>query len=421
MTRSRLRRAVRLCAASAAAGALLAPASFGATGPTPTAVPTIAGVLQQGKRLTATAGDWLGAGAISYAYQWHRCDAHGAHCSSIHGSTASTYTEVAQDVGRSLAVTVRATDGTGTTPAYSSLAGLVAPSASLLSAAKQPVLAGDAIVGHTLSATGGSWLGRATSSAYAWLRCNANGRACSTIAGATASTYAVTATDAGHRLLAAVSGATGTTRRTALSLASAPVRAQPAPLNAEPPSVTGTLRVGQRLTATPGTWFGSGAIAYAYQWYRCDDRAAHCSAIGGATKRTYTEVARDAGRTLALTVRASDATGHANAYSSAAGVVARASSPLAVTAQAAPAGSATVGGSLEAAPPTWSGAVAKSATTWLRCNAHGRACVPIARAAGTAYAPTRADAGHRLVAEVRATAGGSALTALSLASPVIGA
>src|SRR5439155_11689278 len=84
-------------------------------GPVALAGPSIAGTLQQGKQLTGTAGVWSGSGGISYAYQWYRCDASGAHCSTMKGATRNTYREVRADAGHTLALTVRAADTTGTT------------------------------------------------------------------------------------------------------------------------------------------------------------------------------------------------------------------------------------------------------------------------------------------------------------------
>src|ERR1043166_2070416 len=101
-------------------------ASLALAGPVATSRPTVSGTLRAGKKLAANPGSWSGHGTISYRYQWYRCNAVGARCSSIHGATLGTYVQVRADVGRSLAVTVNATDRTGTAVAYSALAGVVA-------------------------------------------------------------------------------------------------------------------------------------------------------------------------------------------------------------------------------------------------------------------------------------------------------
>ena len=147
-------------------------------GPTSASPPSVTGSLQQGARLTATAGTWAGSGTITYAYQWYRCDANGAHCSSIHGATRGTYTQVAKDVGKTIGLTVRATDTTGTTAAYAPLAGLVAAPGATPVATKQPPVSGEPIVGQGLKVEAATWSTTPAALTYTWRRCNANGRLC---------------------------------------------------------------------------------------------------------------------------------------------------------------------------------------------------------------------------------------------------
>jgi Ig domain of plant-specific actin-binding protein len=386
-----------------------------APGPVATAAPSVTGVLQQGKQLTATPGTWTGSGTVATTFQWYRCDANGAHCASVHGATRATYTQVAKDVGGTLGVTVRATDPTGTTAAYAPLAGLVAPKTATLLASAQPAVIGMAAVGRPLTVATPRWSTPATST-YVWERCNANGRLCTPIAGATTQTYTATGDDIAHTLLAAVTGAAGGARQTVLSLPTAAVQPVTGPSLAARPSVAGVLQQGQRLTARTGTWLGSGPITYAFQWYRCDANAAHCKSIHGATKATYAQVAKDAGGSLGVTVRATDATGTATAYAPVAGVVAAAGSTLAVTRQPALTGVAAVGQKLAVKPGAWT--VMPSATTlgWLRCNPNGRACIAIDGASTATYTVTAADSGHALTAAVHATAGTASATALAVAS-----
>src|SRR4051812_47857692 len=74
------------------------------------------------------------------------------------------------------------------------------------------------------------------------------------------------------------------------------------PLVAARPAIVGTVAVGRRLSAVPGTWSGAGDLRYRYQWYRCDAAGARCNAINGATSLTYMLVGRDTAKTIALTV-----------------------------------------------------------------------------------------------------------------------
>ena len=384
-------------------------------GPTSASPPSVTGPLQQGAKLTATAGTWAGSGTITYAYQWYRCDANGARCGSIHGATKGTYTEVAKDVGQTIGLTVRATDTTGTTPAYAPLAGLVAAPGATPVATKQPPESGEPIVGQELKAEAATWSATPAAVTYAWLRCNANGRLCAAIAGATTGTYSVTAADVGHVVLAAVTAG----KQTVLSLSAGVVRAAPGPVASGRPSVTGTLQQGRQLTAGAGTWSGSGTIVYAYQWYRCDADGGHCSSVHGATKATYTLVAADVGESIGLTVRATDATGTTPAYASLAGLVAAKTATLAATAQPSLAGTATVAQALTVTPGTWAGSPTTFAYTWLRCNANGRLCTAIAGASAASYTLTAGDSGHTIVATVTATAGTATQAVLTVASPTV--
>ena len=193
------------------------------TGPSSTTLPAVAGISQQGKQLTGSTGLWSGSGAIGYGYQWYRCDAAGAHCTSVHGATKPTYTLVAKDVGQTLGFAVHATDVTGTATAYASLIGPVAGADAVLVATEQPKVAGSARQGQTLQVSGGSWNQPPTSVTYVWQRCNTNGRLCIPIAGATAATYAVTAADAGHALLAIVQAQANGIPQAALSVATSVV------------------------------------------------------------------------------------------------------------------------------------------------------------------------------------------------------
>ena len=80
-------------------------------------------------------------------------------------------------------------------------------------------LAGIPAVGQGLTVQGGSFTAAPASLAYAWLRCNANGRLCVPVAGAAAEVYTVTREDSGHALVCQVTAAAAGARAVVLSTA----------------------------------------------------------------------------------------------------------------------------------------------------------------------------------------------------------
>jgi hypothetical protein len=122
----------------------------------------------------------------------------------VHGATLATYTLAAADAGKTIGLTVRATDSTGTASAYAGLVGTVATKTAPLHATAAPAVTGSPSVGQTLIVASGSWSPATSSFTYAWLRCNANGRICTPVAGADAASYVPAGDDAGHALVAVV-------------------------------------------------------------------------------------------------------------------------------------------------------------------------------------------------------------------------
>jgi hypothetical protein len=92
-----------------------------------------------------------------------------------------------------------------------------------------------------------------------------------------------------------------------------------APVNVSPPVISGTAKVGQRLSASPGTWSGKGPVSYHYEWQRCNPG---CSAIAGATTSSRTLTAADLGVAVRVVVTASNSSGSAQAGSRQVGPIA---------------------------------------------------------------------------------------------------
>src|SRR5262249_14979496 len=98
-------------------------------------------------------GSGTGSDPITYRYQWYRCDAQGSHCLSVRGATAQGYRLAATDAGKTIGLTVTATDTTGKSqPAYAALAGPVVTT-TLASTAQPAVSAKD----QTFTVDAGTW------------------------------------------------------------------------------------------------------------------------------------------------------------------------------------------------------------------------------------------------------------------------
>lgn len=94
-----------------------------------------------------------------------------------------------------------------------------------------------------------------------------------------------------------------------------------APVNSVLPGVAGAAVQGETLTATPGTWSGSPAPAFAFQWRRGG------TAIAGATGTSLVLAAADVGAVITVTVTATSSAGSAAATSAPTGPVTAAAAP----------------------------------------------------------------------------------------------
>jgi hypothetical protein len=82
-------------------------------------------------------------------------------------------------------------------------------------------------------------------------------------------------------------------------------------------------------------------------------------------------------------------------------------------------GQASVGAQLNAGHGQWDGTPSGFDHRWLRCDADGTDCTPVAGATGTAYTLTDADAYHRIETEVTAENASGASTARSAPSAIV--
>lgn len=168
-----------------------------------------------------------------------------------------------------------------------------------------PVVSGTPTEGETLSCTEGTWTGtEPITYEYQWTLDLIS--TSDPIPGATSPTYVLTAGDVGLEIFCVVTATNSAGSASANSNTVGPVAsADTPPVNTVAPVASGTVRIGELLSCTTGTWTGTPAPTYAYQWTRDG------SPIGGATSATYTVVAADISAQIACEVTATNTAGSA--------------------------------------------------------------------------------------------------------------
>ena len=383
--------------------------------------PSVSGTPQSGQILTANAGSWLGIASIGYEYQWQHCDRYGAECEYIAGATASSYTLSAGDVGDTLRVLVSAREGITVVYETSAVTQPIAAEDAPVSETS-PAISGTGLVGYALTATAGAWSGEGPLAyTYQWERCDEEGEACSAISGATASSYTLTESDVAStvRVLAtAGEEGGGSTKAASLPIAVSATTL----LNVSAPSISGADQLDRALSADHGIWTGAGAIAYAYQWERCDEHGEGCSAITGATESSYTPGEADVGDTVKVTVTATGTAGTDSMTSAATPTIL--SEPIAPEDLVAPSieGNLTAGETLTAQPGSWLSSESISyGYQWQRCDEEGEECADIEGATSSTYTLGEGDIGSTLQVVVTASNSLGSASATSDQSEVVGA
>lgn len=248
------------------------------------ATPTITGTPKVGQTLTANEGAWTPDG-IAFTYKWL------AEGTAITGATAKTYVPTAAEVGKRIQVTVTGSKaGYLTTFATSQATAAVAPAVAVpVANTVAPTISGTPKVGQTLTVSPGTWTPAGVTFTYQWL---ADGVA---ITGATGTSFTPGTARAGKKLSVAVTGSKpGYTSATVTTAETAPL-AQLPQLGYATPTITGTAKVGQTLTANEGTWTPDG-ITFTYQWY------SEGVLVSGATAKTYVPTAADVGKRIQVRV-----------------------------------------------------------------------------------------------------------------------
>lgn len=217
------------------------------------------------------------------------------------------------------------------------------------SAAPTPTITGGTSVGYALTAHTGTWSPVPTFS-YQWYRSGV------AILGAERTTYTLSASDVDQTITVKVTGSRpGGVSTTRTSVATSAIKK--GTLTAYTPTITGTPKVGNTLTATMKTW-GPVYVVHRYQWFR------NGILVSGPTgDNTYTLTASDKGAVITVVV-----TGIQLGYVTATRTSAATSTVVAGTFSSSTtkiSGTVKVGYTLKASP-TWSPTPSKFTYQWYR-------------------------------------------------------
>jgi hypothetical protein len=376
------------------------------TKPTNTTPPTIVGALREGQALRADPGDWQGTQPMHITYQWSDCGTtgSGSTCSPIQNANDRLY--VPMTPGRTLMVTVTATNSAGSTDASSTVS---APIAFARTGAPvptaRPTISGQLAVGSVLTAHREAWNGmHPLAFHYRWRLCSADGGACTWLGSTTANPHLKLGADAaGHTLRVLVTAHNSVDRSYSLSLPTDAVRSAAKPVNTAKPTIGGTPQAGDTLYGHPGDWLGN-PNAYRFSWLRCDDHGNACHSIDKG--QNHVLVSDDVGHRMRLAVWAFNHAGSTRAVSDATSVVAAKPAPQGPQATSRPtiSGTAEAGQVLKASTGTWNGATPMDFFyQWARCDTQGQNCSAVTGSLTTStYTVAPADVGHRLIVQVKA-------------------
>ena len=264
-----------------------------------TGLPTISGTPQVRETLTADTADIAdedGLTNVAYRYQWS------AGGSDINGATGSTYTLTTSEQGKTIKVKVSFTDDADNAESLTSEATVAVAAAPNRDATGLPTISGTPQVRETLTADTSPIDDQdgLTNVAYRY-QWSAGG---SDINGATGSTHTLTASEQGKTIKVKVTFTDDRDNEETLTSAATVAVAAAANRGATgQPTISGTLQVGQTLTADTANIVdqdGLTNVSYSYQWI------AGGTDIGGATGSTHTLTASEQGQTIQVRVTFTD-------------------------------------------------------------------------------------------------------------------
>jgi hypothetical protein len=330
-----------------------------------TPTPTLNGSGNPGQTLTAVTGEW--DSGVAFSFQWLRDGALMAN------QTSSSYKVAVEDIGKNISVRVVGSKS-GFESATKTSASIVIQ-LPRLAKSTAPTITGSNRAGSKITALTGSW-DSGVAFSFQWLREGV------IISNQTSSTYTTITADIGKKISVRVVG-TKVGYQSA-TFTSAQVVVQPATLTkTSTPTLGGTAKPGQTLTAVTGEW--DSGVAFSFQWLRDG------GLITNQTASSYAPTVDDIGKKISVRV-----VGVKNGYESVSLTSTQAvveAGSLSKTPVPTISGTATSGKTLTAVSGEWDAGVALS-IQWLREG------VAIKDATKASYILTSADKGKKISVRV---------------------
>ncbi len=351
-----------------------------------TAPPVVNGTLKVGATVTASTGNWTPSPA-SYTYAWL------LDGKPISGASSKTLTLTPSHVGHTISASVTALRAGYPSIKAVSKSATVQPGA--LATSKPPTISGSAQVGQTLTASTGTWSETGLTYEYQW---KTDGQP---ISGATSSTYVPGASDVDHHVSVTVTGAKpGYGPASSSSSATDSVMSGDFTMSAAP-RVSGTPKVGAKLTLESGTWSPTPSLSYTW--------LADGTTIAGVEGTTYVPTASQVGKRITARVSAKRP-GFKTKTASSSATAAVAKGTIATSSSPRISGSTRYGSWLTrtGGEPSTPGTTVKR--QWYR---DGKA---VAGATGDRYKITGADLSHKITVRLSYSADGHVSRSLTSAA-----
>ncbi len=375
---------------------LTAPTAIVLSRPLNTAVPRVSGTPSFGNILTTTTGTWSTPNAGIYTYKWLRCSNQTENsCTYISGATSGSYGIAAAEVGTYIRSEVTISDLTNRLPASAKSS----PTSIISSEPRNtslPYISGDPVVGQKIQYEPGGWVANpAATFTTVWQKCSVAGvESCVNLSVQPGQFITLIESDLNMYFRVQVTGVNNFGGTIKFSSLFGPIVKPTAPVNTKIPSITGLSKEGEIITIDNGLWSGFPIPTYSFTWQRCT-AANVCSTINSATASTYKLTYEDAGNSIKVIVKATNAVSTVSVTTNSITGIIGSMSPFLIPQVS---GDASRGQTLESDSGIWAGTnTTDFLFKWQRCSSTVLStCTDVSGAQSNKYQITTADQGKYL-------------------------